>query len=76
MTKVDLEPLLGFTKTARGKNLHRWELYGAPPMASILMAYFARYGFDLAKEIAAGDGSVDLMSLESERDEAKEEHPE
>jgi hypothetical protein len=34
-TKVALEPLFGFTKTAGGKNLRRWELYGAPHTPSV-----------------------------------------
>lgn len=59
MTKVALEPLLGISKSSRGKSLVRWETYGPPAMASVLMAYMARYGFDLAKEIANG-GEIDL----------------
>ena len=60
LTKVDLELRLGFTKASKGKNIRRWELYGAPPMASLLMAYMNRYGLDLAEEILAGDGTVKL----------------
>lgn len=65
MTKVDLEPLLGISRTSKGKSLTRWETYGPPPSASLLMAYMARYGFDLAKEIAEG-GKIDL-TIDSSR---------
>lgn len=64
LSKVDLELRLGFTKASKGKNLRRWELYGAPSMASILMAYMHRYGLDLANELLAGDGSVPLSAEE------------
>lgn len=60
MQKVDLELLFGFTPTARGKNIRRWELYGATPIASVLMAYMARHGLELAKEIAAGSVNIAL----------------
>lgn len=56
--KVSLELLLGSTPAAKGKNIRRWETYGAPPTVSILMAYMAKYGFELAEQICAGDGSV------------------
>jgi hypothetical protein len=57
-TKVALEPLFGFTKTAGGKNLRRWELYGAPPTISILMAYMTKYGFDVAEAMTKAAASL------------------
>lgn len=59
MTKVDLEPLMGLAASSKGKTLTRWETYGATPMGTLLMAYMARYGFDLAREVAE-TGRVDL----------------
>lgn len=60
MQKTDLELLFGFTPAARGKNIRRWELYGATPIASVLMAYMARYGFDLAKAVVEGPDEISL----------------
>lgn len=65
MTKVDLEPLLGLSRSSKGKTLTRWETYGATPMGTLLMAYMARYGFDLAKSIV-DDGEIDL-TIDSSR---------
>ncbi|USM11526.1 hypothetical protein vBCbaSRXM_81 [Citromicrobium phage vB_CbaS-RXM] len=59
MTKVDLEPLLGLSGSSKGKTLTRWMTYGATPIATILMAYIAEYGLDLAKKLQDADG-VDL----------------
>jgi hypothetical protein len=60
MTKVELERLLGISESSKGKTLRRWELYGAPPMGTLLMAYLAEHGFDLARDILEADG-VDLL---------------
>ncbi len=59
LTKVDLEPLLGISASSKGKTLARWETYGASPMGTLLMAYIARYGTDLAERITE-TGAVDL----------------
>ncbi len=59
MTKVEMERLLGSPGQSKGKNLRRWELYGAPAIASILLAYIARYGWDVARKIA-DEGVIDL----------------
>lgn len=49
MTKVELELLLGISESSKGKTLRRWELYGPPLAASLLMGYMNAYGFDLAR---------------------------
>ena len=54
MSKSDLELLMGLSPTSQGKTLRRWELYGAPPQAAILMSYMDRYGFDVARLAIAG----------------------
>lgn len=50
-TKVELDKLFGGSGASLGKNITRWSLYGAPPTVSILMAYMATFGTELAEEL-------------------------
>jgi hypothetical protein len=50
-TKVELDKLFGGSGASLGKNITRWSLYGAPASISILMAYMAQFGTELAEEL-------------------------